>query len=507
MKKISIVLLVIIVLIITITYIIYNIYIRIDIKKSNNESKVTKEKIISKDLRIGITNFDTVNPIISENTNVQNISRLIYEPLLNLTYDYKLEECLATEWKKIDENSYIIKLRRNVKWQDGKEFDADDVVYTVNIINELKDKSIYYNNVYNIKQIKKIDKHTIKIYTFEERPYFEYNLIFPILSSKKQNKNTPVGTGMYYIEEINKQNINLESNSNWWNNNDIKINNINIKFYKNINEEIEDIELNKLDLIATSAKDVNEFIDSSKCNIKKYIGRNYNYIVINCDNKLLKNKKLRQAINYGINKNEIIEKVYKNNYVKSEFPLDYGCYLYKRGDEDNYSREKALKILKDNKIKNITIDLLVNKNQEDKIKVASLIKEQLNDIGIKINTIEKSDKKFEQALESKKYELAIIDNMYELSPDINKYFEKNNLSNYDNNQAIRILKKIESNSEEEAKKNIEIIKEYYNKDIPFISLYYDTCNFIYSRNLRGKISPNSYNIFYNIEDWYREYDK
>ena len=85
----------------------------------------------------------------------------------------------------------------------------------------------------------------------------------------------PPGTGMYYIEDKNKENIELKINANWWKEKKLKVNNISINLYKNINEEIRDIELNKLDLITTSATDINEIIDKSKCNIKKYIGRNY----------------------------------------------------------------------------------------------------------------------------------------------------------------------------------------------------------------------------------------
>ena len=49
--------------------------------------------------------------------------------------------------------------------------------------------------------------------------------------------------------------------------------------------------------------------------------------------------------------------------------------------------------------------------------------------------------------------------------------------------------------------------EIYNDEVPYISLYYNTNAFIYTNNLKGNINPNSYNIFYGIEDWYREYEK
>ena len=515
MKRISIIILSIIAITITTTYVIYNIYIRRDITKVSNENINKKEKMISRDLRIGITNFDTINPILSSNINVQNISRLIFEPLLNLTYDYKLEESLATEWTKLNTNTYLIKLRKNVKWQNERNFDSDDVIYTIDLIKKLKEKSIYYYNVENIKEVKKIDKHTIKIITTDEVPYFEYNLIFPIVSSKYFNKENlnidrnimPPGTGMYYIEDKNKENIELKINANWWKEKKLKVNNISINLYKNINEEIRDIELNKLDLITTSATDINEIIDKSKCNIKKYIGRNYDYIAVNCKKNMLKNRELRKAINYGINKNEIIEKVYNNNYVKSEFPLDFGCYLYKKIEENNYNKEKAKRISKENKLKNVNLNILINKNNDDKIKLAYLIKEQLNAFGIEIHVVEKNEKEYEKDLENSNFDLAIISNTYTFSPSLNSYFEEGNLNNYDNFKIRKILNNIENIPDEDARKEIENIKELYYRDVPFVSLFYNTNTLVYSKNLKGEISPNSYNIFYNIENWYMEYDK
>lgn len=133
-------------------YMIYHIFFNKENKIKGGEIESKKEKVIVTDLRIGVINFDNINPILSQNVNVQNISRLIFEPLINLSNDFKLEPCLATEWSKYDDNTYLIKLRENVRWQDGQKFDSDDVIFTINI---LKNKnSIYSYNVQNIKEVK-----------------------------------------------------------------------------------------------------------------------------------------------------------------------------------------------------------------------------------------------------------------------------------------------------------------------------------------------------------------
>ena len=112
---------------------------------------------------------------------MQTVTKLIYEPLVNLTSDYKAEPCLAKEWAKQSDNSYLIKLRENVRWSDGQSFTADDVKFT---IDRLKDSNtIYSSNVKDVTSIDVEDDYTVRINLDKEVPFFEYNLTFPILSS------------------------------------------------------------------------------------------------------------------------------------------------------------------------------------------------------------------------------------------------------------------------------------------------------------------------------------
>jgi peptide/nickel transport system substrate-binding protein len=99
----------------------------IDNQSFTEAKAVRKEEEIIKNINLAISDFDTINPILSNNQEVQNISKLIYEPLITLTEDYNLEACLATDWAKLNDTTYIIKLRENVTWSDGKKFTGADV--------------------------------------------------------------------------------------------------------------------------------------------------------------------------------------------------------------------------------------------------------------------------------------------------------------------------------------------------------------------------------------------
>ena len=56
-------------------------------------------------------------------------------------------------------------------------------------------------------------------------------------------------------------------------------------------------------------------------NKKQYEGREYDFLALNCEDTILKYKEVRQAINYAIDKENIVASVYNNNYSVANFPL------------------------------------------------------------------------------------------------------------------------------------------------------------------------------------------
>jgi len=490
-----------------------------------------KDVLISNNIRIGIIEFDTINPILSNNKNIQDISRLIFDPLFTLTEDYKLEGVLAKECSKIDKKTYIIKLNSNIVWQDGKLFDSSDVIFTVNILKKLQTESIYYHNIKDIKTIQKIDEYTLKIVTNTEIPYFEYNLIFPIISSKyfdEENykskiKNTnPIGTGVFYISQANNESIILKKNTKNSNTKELKIDTISLNLYDSLPRTIEAFKSEKIDIFISSNQNVEEYLKNTKYNKSEYINRKYNYLAMNCNSAVLSNIEVRQAINYAINKEEILKDVFNEKYIISNFPLDFGSFVYDKTNDIikydtnsaknlliqngwNYSEEGWENRFKDNL--KIELSIVVNEKEINNVKIVNNIKEKLKSIGILLNVKKVNEKEYHNYLKNKNYDMIIVNITYEYSPSLERYFKENNFSNYKNQEISSLLKEAELLiNENEIKNKYQRISKIYNEEIPYISLYYDISTMFYSVNLKGNIRPNSYNLFYELDTWYREYE-
>ena len=100
----------------------------------------------------------------------------IYEGLLSFDYkpgedfrrEMKVVPYLAERWEQPDETTYIFRLRKGVKWHDGKSFTADDVVFSLNYLRDLKNACVKRGNLAGVKSIEKVDDMTVKITT--DRP-------------------------------------------------------------------------------------------------------------------------------------------------------------------------------------------------------------------------------------------------------------------------------------------------------------------------------------------------
>jgi len=481
-------------------------------------------------IRLPIVNFDTINPILSKNQNVQDICRLVYEPLLNIDENYKIELCLAKEWSKVSDTSYLIKLKENIKWNDGKTLTAKDVQFTIDRLKDPNVSSIYSYNVQYVIGLEVIDDYTIRINLSQAVPFFEYNLTFPIMSHQyyenedfaTTSKNEhPVGTGRFKVA-LDNGNVMLKQNQNWWNkeNESTKLTEIQLIKYANMGEVYNAFKIGNLDVVTTESLQIENYIGTIGYNVKECKGRELDYLAFNCNNEELANKEVRQAISYAIDKQNIVSAIYNDKYYISNFPLDYGSYVYEKDKVTfEYNVDKARNILQENgwQLKNKTwqkaqnyrtlrlkFNLVVNSSNEQRVLVAENIKNSLeNNLGIKINIIKATDSQYQQYLQNKNYDMILTGVYSSYSPDVSNYFSQNNLANYNNQTAQQLIQEINNIADEKLlKEKYNNLIDIYKDEMPYVFLYYNRESLLYSTKLMGDLKPNSYNAFWGVGSWY-----
>ena len=499
--------------------------------KKNVSTALEKEK--GKELTLGIFNLDTINPIITKNKNVQNITKLMYEPLFDITKDGKLEPCLASEWSLSDSNTYIIKIKTGIKWTDGSAFSSSDVKFTIDRLKETnKDKStksVYSDCVKYVKEVDVIDNETIRIILSQEVKMFQYYLTFPILSSNfyqgenfwnsKKNK-APITTGRFKISDVTGKAITLTKNNNWWNKEkeDSIIEKININKYSSAGKLYNAFKLGRIDLMATENTDYQKYIGTIGYNTTEIEGRKFVFLALNTKSKILSDVNVRKAIRAAINKNEINSKIYNKKYYVANFPLYQTSYLVKREDENFYNIENFKTYLNDAgwnlkngiwqklvnyKRVNLELNLVVRKKDSYRYTVAKYLRAKFAEQGVIINIIAAQDKDYKKYLNNKKYDMILCETTLPISPNISTYFDDNNLANFSNNEAKEIVYYINNITEErELQEKYQKLYEIYNNEVPYIGIVRNKISVITNSYLTGEINSRWYNLFFDFKDWY-----
>jgi peptide/nickel transport system substrate-binding protein len=155
-----------------------------------------------------------IDAIFNPQPETTLMASAVYDTLVFYDVDArKYRPLLARSWTRIDDKTVEFKLREDVKFHDGSDFDADDVVYSFNFVTDPNVAFRFKGTRFGwIDRVEKIDRYTVRIYA--KRVYAP---IFSRLSStppiypsdvhgRLQKKNTfgraPVGTGPYKAIQV-----------------------------------------------------------------------------------------------------------------------------------------------------------------------------------------------------------------------------------------------------------------------------------------------------------------
>lgn len=483
------------------------------------EEQDQKDEIISvvENLKMGISNYDTMNPLLTNNKEILNLDKLIFEPLVNITQDYHAENCLAKEINHTSDTEIQIKIDTSIKWQDGSSLISKDIQFTVDKLKALN--TIYSSNVRFIASVDTPDSETAIIKLTEPVPFFEYYLNFPIVSSTyyinedfATSGKIPIGTGMYKIASIDDDNIFLIRSDRW---RKIKTNlpkteSITIQKTNAIGELFNSFKLGNIDVINTYMTNYGDYVGSMGYNKKEYSGREYTFISFNCEDSILSNREVRRAINYAINRDTIVGSVLSNSKMVSASPLDYGSYLNSTEGRIDYNQDEARKILEadgwvysnerwqknvDGYVRRLTFSMVVNEEIPERVSVAENIKSQLEEIGITVNLSKVNGDRYRQYLNEKNYQMIITGVTNSINPDLAYFYGTNNIANYNNETILSKINDLLQYAE---------IQKIANEEVPYIGLYRNKGTVILNANVGGNFTPNSYFTYYNFNEWFRQ---
>lgn len=522
-----------------------------------NEKKQIKDKLI---YAIWSSPTGVFNPLLNDTTYDDYVIDLTYSSLLKFNEDGEIVCDLAQKYEISDDNlSLIFKIKKDAKWHDGKPVTAQDVAFTFKSMADKDYAGAGYGNVERLKGAKNyhegksksiegiqvLDENTIK---FEFEEVYSPGLLnigfegiipkhiwgeVPIAKWKESNEllNNPIGCGPYKMLKFEPgQYVELERFDDYYG----KVAKIKTFIFKVTNQDTAQAELiNKTidiaDVTSLKAKDI-ELLENEGFKIKSYPNKLIQYMGFNLRDERFKNKQVRQAFMYAIDRKLMVEKLIEGNGEVVNTPMLPSSWAYPKSDILNhydYNIEKAKALLKEagwedkdgngivenDKNEEFVVELKYPTGNKTREQIAPIVQVSLEKIGIKV---ELSSLEFstlmDQVVGNHEFELYLMGNNLNLDPDPKPYWHSNaasdekglyawNISGLKNKEADNLMEQGLSTLDMNERK--EVYKKFaklMNEELPWVYLFCQNTRIAYNPNLEN-FNPTTHLDLFDAENW------
>lgn len=279
---------------------------------------------------------NSMNPLYANTNSEKALARLLFANLMSPDTTGHMKGELAKQVKRVDDDSskWRLTLRDNIFWSDGEPITADDLLYTIDLLNDKRAKTTVAVNFESIK-IEKIDDKTVEFSLPSPYNDFTDSLEFPLVPKhilgdidpalvyEANFSKEPVGSGVFVYNAMQTssltnnamQAVYLKKNEKYFLGG-IRLDSFTLKTY----DKIADIKqaFESEDVSATAELDDNITFNRPSVAKRESLLNAGVYAFLNTESKNgLSDKKVRQAIQQGIN----MEEVRGEEYAKRE--LDY----------------------------------------------------------------------------------------------------------------------------------------------------------------------------------------
>ncbi|KAF0156157.1 MAG: peptide/nickel transport system substrate-binding protein [Syntrophaceae bacterium] len=477
-------------------------------------------------------------PLLASDSASHAVAGMVFNGLVKYDKNMNVVGDLAESWD-ITHNGLVITfhLRKGVKWHDAKPFTSADVLYTYQVTTDPKTPTAYAGDFLKIKKAEALDDYTFRV-TYD-RPFAPALIswafaILPkhLLAGKDITKSPltrhPIGTGPYKFKEwVAGQKIVLVANDDYFEGRpyiDGRITRI-IPDTATMFLELRAQNIGMMGLTPLQyTRQTENNLFKENFNKYRYLSFAYTYLGYNLKNPLFTDQRVRQAISYAINKDEIVSGVLLGLGKPATGPYKHGTWAHNdKVKTYNYDPAKARELLKQAGLtdtnndgvlekdgKPFEFEILTNQGNETRQKCAEIIQRQLKEVGIivKIRIVEWSAF-VTNFINKRRFDAVILGWTIPLDPDAYDVWhssktaaEELNFVSYKNPEADLVLEKGRSTfNQDERKKYYDRFQEILAEDQPYTFLYVPEDLIIISSRFRG-IEPAPIGIGHNVIKWY-----
>ncbi|HWI60860.1 MAG TPA: peptide-binding protein [Symbiobacteriaceae bacterium] len=472
----------------------------------------------------------TLNPLLHTDVNSQWVTQRVFSGLVEINEKLEVAPDLATGWTTSPDGlQWTFKLRTNVKFHDGQPMTAEDVAYTFNAIKDKGYTGPRSGDFAALEKVEVIDPATVKFTLKEPFAPFLSNLTYGILpkhvfgskpvAEMKDNpaNRKPVGTGPYKLGEwVPGQYLTLVRNDAYYAEGPY-IPEMVQKFVQDGNVATAKLEAGEFDIGAIPPTSVKRFQEkqSSVFNFFPYQGTGFEYLAFNLTNPGLKDKAVRQAIAYAVDRQTVVNDILEGQGIVLNAPVPPASWAYAEAPiKYPFDKAKAVKTLEDAGYtkgadgvyakggQRLSFTIITNTGSSVRESECLFIQKALKDIGIEIkfNLVELAT--FQgKVMPTGAFDMVLNRANLNVDPDPYTYFhssqgQKNakgtfvgfNISQYSNPEIDKLLE--EGRRTVDQAKRKEIYAKYQQiiaEDIPWLVMFNYKSTYAIKKNVQGVV--------------------
>ena len=254
---------------------------------------------------------NSLDPRIGSDETSQRVHQLVFDYLLALDEKLRVTGGLATHWDQPNPVTYLVYLRKGVRFHDGHELTADDVVHTFGSFIDPAFVSPRKGAYRMLDRVEAVDPYTVRFTLKEPFGSFPIQLVMPVVpkGAGPELRDRPIGTGPYkFVSYAVDDHVTLESFPDYFRgapaNRGVVL--------KVVPDEImRALELRKgtVDMVVNdlSPDVVHQLAAENAVTIAEAPGTDYAYVGVNMRDPVLKDRRVRHALGYAIDRQAIVD--------------------------------------------------------------------------------------------------------------------------------------------------------------------------------------------------------
>lgn len=433
------------------------------------------------------------NPMIATISTGQFVKEVAYESLLTEDEVGRLQPLLAESWEvSPDAKDITLRLRKGVKFHDGKEMKADDVVWSANHVKDPQNAAGGQNLIKDVQVIEKVDDYTVKFklanpsITFLNHlaniimlPIIPANSLQPGQIKLEPNKFVP-GTGAFKFEKFDSGSEVIATKfPDYWGK-PAYLDQITFRSIPDASTRFNALRtggVHMADRLATLDVQRVQKGDVKDISILEEPTGGFQHLLMNYSRPLLQKREMRQALNLAIDKEQLVEEVFFGSSKATDLMMPPESIWAKAANLPPHKRdiEKAKQLLQAANYRGEELVLIGVKN---KTQLLESFQRMLGEAGIRSKVEVLETGVMNERVRQGQYDLYIdganinTDPFITMVPDY--YTNKVEPSRYSNPVVDRLFDQLDDETDE--KKRLDIFKELaaiLDEDVANIPLFFE----------------------------------